>query len=169
MLPEFVTIVAESQGLRHNRPLDRRADQGLEGRRVFKRVPEGSYGTWQRCVVGWLTVFFACITHCLPCTYVNRIYSPIYNQYSTQYKYIVVYSISAYKFIDLSFYSYSVPLLVPPWLATDRLKCPHYCFLFEKRPGVAKVWFPFYFFTTLFSTFDHGHRKALATETFLSH
>ena len=52
VLPEFVTIVAESQGLRHNRPLDRRTDQGLEGRRVFKRVPEGSYGTWQRCVVG---------------------------------------------------------------------------------------------------------------------
>ena len=52
VLPEFVTIVAESQGLWHNRPLDRRADQGLEGRRVFKRVPEGSYGTWQRCVVG---------------------------------------------------------------------------------------------------------------------
>ena len=37
MLPKFVAIVDASQGLRDNRPLDRRTDRRLEGRRVFKR------------------------------------------------------------------------------------------------------------------------------------
>ena len=52
MLPKFVAIVDASQGLRDNRPLDRRTDRRLERGRVFQeRVPEGSYGTWQRYVL----------------------------------------------------------------------------------------------------------------------
>ena len=58
MLPEFVAIVDASQGLRDNRPLDRRTDRRLEREDVFSR--EGARGVlWnvaEICVVGCLTV-----------------------------------------------------------------------------------------------------------------
>ena len=169
MLPKFVEIVDARQGLCDHWPLDRGTDRRLERGRVFKRGRQRGvlWNVAEMCC--WLfDSIFACITHCLPMYLFNRIY-PIYNQLQySKYTYIVVYSISAQKFLDLSFYSYSVPLLVPPRLAADRLKGPHFCFLFEKRPGVAKVRPPFYFHHPVL-TLDHGHRKALATETFLSH
>ena len=76
MLPEFVAIVDASQGLRDNRPLDRRTDQRLEKEDVFSR--EGARGVlWNvaEICVGCLTVY--CLYHSLFTLYLyNRIYSP---------------------------------------------------------------------------------------------
>ena len=90
-------------------------------------------GTWQRCVGCCFDSIFCVVSLTVYlCTYLIAFIPYIISQVLKIYIHSRILNLCP-KFPDLSFYSYSVPLLVPPRLAADRLKCPHFAFFFSRN------------------------------------